>query len=137
MFINWRVMRKTVKQVVTLILDMSVVTCMCMMSGEIGNFLSLLKIMYRKFFEELIKLMLCDFGFILWVSCTEKKFYTCYLESRLRLLKKLFHVIPINSSFLCRRVLESSTQIQDRLPRLSLEDLFKKKPLQIKVGTRI
>ena len=33
---------------------------------------------------------------------------------------------PINSSFLCRSVLESSTQIQDRYPRLSLADLFKK-----------
>ena len=42
-------------------------------------------------------------------------------------------VIPMNSSFLRRRVPESSTQIQDRLPRLSLANLFKK-PLQINVS---
>ena len=39
--------------------------------------------------------------------------------------KKQLHVFPINSSFLCRRVSESSTQIQDRYPRLQLADLFK------------
>ena len=50
--------------------------------------------------------------------------------------KKQFHVIPINSSFLFRRVLESTTQIQDHFLRLQLADLFQK-PLQINVGTRV
>ena len=50
-------------------------------------------------------------------------------------LEKWFRFTPTNSSFLSRRVLESSTQIQDCLPRLLLADLFRK-PLQIKVGTK-
>ena len=48
----------------------------------------------------------------------KKEFCHCYLESRLWLLKRKFHVIPKNSRFLCWRTLQSSIQIQDRFPRL-------------------
>ena len=64
-----------------------------------------------------------------------KKFCHCYLETRLCLQKKQFHVIPINSCYPCRSVLESSTQFKDCFSRLSLAALFKKS-LKINVSPR-
>ena len=50
-------------------------------------------------------------------------------------LEKIIPCHPYKFLYPCRRVLESSTQIQDCFPRLSLEDLFEKS-LQVNVSLR-
>ena len=68
-------------------------------------------------------------------SITLKKILS--MQSRILILA-LEKIVPCHnpgiSGFLCRKI-ENSSQIQDRFPRLSLADIFKKS-LQVNVSTR-
>ena len=93
-------------------------------------------IIYSEFIMKIVPIPLI-MALEAWFALKKKK--NLPLLSRISILA-LEKIVPCHPykfySFLCRRVLESSTQIQDRLPRLSLSDLLKK-PLQINVDTRI
>ena len=85
-------------------------------------------------------LILIIVGFIVFVIDyivgIQYALFEVYIKKILPLLSRIsivFHVIPINSCYPCRRILESSTGIQDRFPGSSFADLFKKS-LQINVS---